>query len=276
MLTARRDKRLYKELTDRIKSRCNTMVSVVNIYMCTRPIAEANPRAVDLYFSRDFYSVIHETPADTEVTVATFSDAVANLPQICERWRRIKLMELLAMLSNEPRELLPGRLVRSEPLKAKKRGKKTSAVPPSIPAEIKFLDDVVVPEDLDTRPLELATTFFECRNCSEPLSYPRVLVHDCAYMSAEAFQSADRLLKHAIDTLWCTPWDYDGTMIRGVSALAHEGVYNILSCLGLAKDTSFAQLESLDPRVECVTCGLGGTRAKRGPRIFSWKVAVSG
>jgi hypothetical protein len=34
----------------------------------------------------------------------------------------------------------------------------------------------------DTHPkrlLELATTFFDCPNCSEPISYPRILMHNC-------------------------------------------------------------------------------------------------
>ncbi|KAF8969724.1 hypothetical protein BDZ97DRAFT_1915257 [Flammula alnicola] len=34
-------------------------------------------------------------------------------------------------------------------------------------------------EEVDRKPLELATTFFKCHWCPDPISYPRVLMHSC-------------------------------------------------------------------------------------------------
>jgi hypothetical protein len=34
-------------------------------------------------------------------------------------------------------------------------------------------------KEIDATPLELATTFFKCHWCTDPISYPRILMHEC-------------------------------------------------------------------------------------------------
>ncbi|KAF9532170.1 hypothetical protein CPB83DRAFT_847356 [Crepidotus variabilis] len=57
----------------------------------------------------------------------------------------------------------------------------------------KYLVDILPPSSvkgkrkkLDARALDLATTFFKCHFCTEPISYPRVLVHQCLNVHFDA------------------------------------------------------------------------------------------
>ncbi|CAA7267091.1 unnamed protein product [Cyclocybe aegerita] len=91
-----------------------------------------------------FLSLLKGTPIEDEITMEQVQALAGHLPGIFSAWRE----ECDAVLLS----LIPG-----------SQGKPN-----------KMQTDTV-----DRQPLELATTFFKCFACDEPITYPRILVHSC-------------------------------------------------------------------------------------------------
>jgi len=88
-----------------------------------------------------FQSLIRDTPIDQKINPAHLTELAVHIPEMNKLWRAEADTFLLGLLS-EPSRLGPG-------------------------------------GEVDRTPLERATTFFNCYHCSEPITYPRILMHDC-------------------------------------------------------------------------------------------------
>lgn len=116
--------------------------------------------------------------------------------------------------------------------------------------------------------LELATTFFRCHWCREPISYPRILVHDCLRRDHPGLEDYDD------DELYYAnrstkPWNFGGAQVTHDKDASNYAKDIITACGKKSASVSAATMDELDQRVECLRC-----ISPRGRLVMRWKTAV--
>jgi len=94
--------------------------------------------------------------------------------------------------------------------------------------------------------LTRATTVFNCRSCSVPISYPRILAHTCNYV--RSMETPDP--SNIFERLRADPWNLGGDRISFHEA-AHKRAKYILKALNLDHDTTVETMNEQNPFVEC-------------------------
>ncbi|KAF9484643.1 hypothetical protein BDN70DRAFT_81144 [Pholiota conissans] len=162
-------------------------------------------------------------------------------------------------------------------------------------------------EALDATPLELATTFFGCHWCTEAVSYPRILMHECLRTRRQD-QDADHSdtegsgfsaqkattdeggpdMVHSIPTVnerqvwnkmssWLGPTWNEAHKFISVDEEFTKSAKAIIQACGENPNTLTAEaLNDLNIRVECMRCvpppGKRGTARSR--HVMSWNMAI--
>ena len=196
------------------------MATVLNDYVLTRPLTEVIPGIADVCEMKEIKSIIEDTPMEVEVTKDSFTEAVEEMPRLCDEWRISRSRDLIIMMQVGTEESI-----------------KTETVP-----EV----------DIDLSSLELATTWFHCWNCTEPIGYPRVLVHG----HATSFRYGSRI-EASVDhfqNLGCEVWNHRGDRVWFYTQ-AHAAARPIIAACGLDPDVATArEMDELEPMIECLTC----------------------
>ncbi|RDB24012.1 hypothetical protein Hypma_008636 [Hypsizygus marmoreus] len=130
----------------------------------------------------------------------------------------------------------------------------------------------LVPRDIDTRHIDLATTFFCCNrhDFSEPIGQGKILAHPGA-ISRRKMQIEDSpYLTRLFDDFRQEFWNY-----RGDRVAFHEPAFlaarSILVSCGLnPESTSAREMDVLDPLMECASC----TSSKDGRLVMTWRRGV--
>ncbi|TFK76192.1 hypothetical protein BDN72DRAFT_891283 [Pluteus cervinus] len=118
------------------------------------------------------------------------------------------------------------------------------------------------------RSFDLATTFFRCAWCRDPIAYPRVLVHDCLSKvhSSTQINEEDEELFAILEE---TPWNYGDdsvTFDEEASIAAHA----IITAVNKDPRTTTPQeMDDLDPRIECIQC-----TTPRSKLAMRWRTAI--
>ncbi|KAG6817059.1 hypothetical protein H0H93_007546 [Arthromyces matolae] len=113
----------------------------IRVYAATQPLHAILPPTADVASEPSFAAIIENTPlVDELLSELHFQSAMEDFPRIVEEWRCAKDEMLVKMINDHP-------------------GTKEKAT-------------------LAT--LQRATTFFRCNSCGRPISYPRILVHNCS------------------------------------------------------------------------------------------------
>jgi hypothetical protein len=163
-----------------------------------------------------------------------FAELQEQFPQLCKDWVTSRNRELVSLMPGNPGDLIP---------------------------------------DADQfYRLELATTFFNCSECIEPISYPRVLVHAC--LTALRLGNRNREDSQAMiyTSLNCEPWNTGRRKISYFDA-AETSAKFVLESYGLDADViTAADLNDTDKWLECLRC----THRTKGRPVFKWKKAVGG
>ena len=155
--------------------------------------------------------------------------------------------------------------------------------------------------------LELATTFFTCSKCSEPISYPRVLKHECLMRADEHSADAeDNASEEAAEdsTVGQGNINYKAprvprpprtpqTVLRSLSGSfpvgmhagkrgvafheeAHNAARTIVEACGEDADRiSYIKMQEKDARLECLRCSRARLGKSRSRLVMSWTIAVS-
>jgi hypothetical protein len=132
-------KRLQRERLAAVNKRCQTMATILNNYLLTRPLTEVIPCIADVCEMKEIKSIIEDTPIEVEVTAKNFTTIVTELPRLIDEWRISKSRELIAMMEAEAHALIK-------------------------------IEETDLAAQVDLSPLELATTWFFCRVPSHPRS----------------------------------------------------------------------------------------------------------
>lgn len=121
--------------------------------------------------------------------------------------------------------------------------------------------------------LNLATTFFQCPSCVEPISYPRVLAHECqrqpsTQVNRRDADPEDLLVVSA--AIYHRPWlcdcrdlTFDQEASNVARAIIHE-------CGENPDEITAEQMDEKECRFECVRC----SEPRKGRWVMKWRMAV--
>lgn len=229
-----RDKRLKKERAVIIRHRQKIVVGRLKGYSIERPVNEIIPGPVDICNMEDFKAVINDTPVDVEVNNQSFEQAVSRLPLLIDEWRATKDTMLVCIMNK--------------------------TISPESEAYVST-------PDVNRKQLELATTIFKCKICINPITYPRILVHNCTHDNHTFWRDSDDLQYALWRNLNDEPWHIERV---GFEKRAHLAARQVMECCQQDPDTVTAgEMDELDLWFECTRCFNDSGRL-----VMGWKTAV--
>ncbi|KAL0567953.1 hypothetical protein V5O48_014033 [Marasmius crinis-equi] len=128
----------------------------------------------------------------------------------------------------------------------------------------------LLPAGSDASRLSLAKTFFKCADCTvEPISYPRILIHECMRTLRFGFRNRDDDDAAIFKALDSEPWNVDGNRV-GYYPDAEKVAIPIIRACGMHPDIATPEdLDQAAPWLECPLC-----RSARGRVVFKWRKAI--
>ncbi|KAK0211103.1 hypothetical protein DFS33DRAFT_1297368 [Desarmillaria ectypa] len=122
----------------------------------------------------------------------------------------------------------------------------------------------------DISRLSLATTFFKCHQCTEPISYPRVLAHKCMTALRHGYRNRSDDLVLLCKGLQAEPWNFDRNGVECYE-LAGGCAVDVVRASGLrAEKATVEDMERADVWLECMNCRV----PERGSVVFQWRQAI--
>ena len=229
--------RLQDEYLQMVRKRMGILVDVVWKYTLTRPGLEIIPTFADVCIMEPFHALILDSPPETEITKESIDNLMVQLPELSAEWNRSNVAMLL--------QLVPASASLSDP----------------------------DPADQVVSPLDLATTFFRCSWCTDPITYPRVLKHSClmSFHSSVGEDLDDHVLAacHSIGR-GTLPWNYGREQVTYDEEAAEAAKAIVVACGQDLETISASAMDQLDPRVECLRC----VHPQRGRMVMRWRTAV--
>lgn len=231
LMKCTREEILRKRRKGLLKQRLRVVVGLLKEYVLQQPFDEIMPSTADLCSMPLVQGMLDSPSLDAYITPKDFVDLVQQLPQLCTQWRYEKNAELLALM------------------------------PP--------LDIETLTTEGGPIRLELATTFFKCTECIEPISYPRILAHGCLTALRHGYRNREDSLAFIFNALKCEPWN-SGNMVS-YSGAAEAAARVVLKFCGFDPDEATpADLDEADEWMECSLCN----RAAKERQVFKWRKAV--
>jgi hypothetical protein len=229
-----REKLLKKQRKSLLKKRQRILVAALKDFALTRPLTEVIVSAADICSMPEVKAMLQDTPPNVEITLESFADLLERLPQLCDEWRKLKSRDLLALM-------------------------------PASTADARNAE----PGETFSR-LELATTYFQCNACTEPISYPRILDHGCMTALSHGYRNREDDMAVMFLQLKLEPWNYAGNKIRYYKT-AETSARSVIQSSGLDADFATAgDLDGADQWLECLCC----SHHVKGRAVFRWKKAV--
>lgn len=125
------------------------------------------------------------------------------------------------------------------------------------------------PESAGLSPLDLATTFFRCRWCKDPITHPRILRHDCLTSVRKAVDDGSEFFV-ACTHLGALPWNFGHDQVSFDVDAFEAAKAIILACRHDPTMITASEMDSFDSRVECLRC----VHEKRGHLVMNWRIGV--
>lgn len=229
-----RIERIEYERPFRMESGVRIVRQIIDRYASTLPMDAVVPGVADVCLMEPFWNVLANFPEDVVFVEADFEDAVKELPRLYDEW----VADAKALLLRH-----------------------TELAPRSDAAAIH---------------LELAITQFVCSECRPPLEFTaeEALTHrHDVDISDTAINEQNAFLLPAFRTLKTRPWNIDA---EGRPSWVHDPWLeqcgrNVVAACGRDADvTTFAEMNALDPWLQCKPCS-----ARHFPhKAFSWRSAV--
>ncbi|KAK0228913.1 hypothetical protein IW262DRAFT_1353783 [Armillaria fumosa] len=122
----------------------------------------------------------------------------------------------------------------------------------------------------DISRLSLATTFFKCHECTQPISYPRVLAHKCMTALRHGYRNQSDDMVLLCKSLQAEPWNFNRNGVECYE-LAGGCAVDVVRASGLrAEKATVEDMERADVWLECMNCRV----PERGSIIFQWRQAI--
>ena len=234
-----RPKRLRRAHINAIHGRLEVARQVFNEFKATYPHNAVLPKLTELYTLPECKALVLDHADDVILSVQDFKHIALQLPQFCEEWRMSAELELLRLM------------------------RPTNNILSTVH---------------NRHQLELATTYFECRECEDPIAYPRILVHHCItsaldieLMSSPSDTDDDTtvMMKSRLLSNF-RPWRL-GMRVLTYGDKFPKAVRCILVACSLNPDTTTSQdMDGHDFRFECENC----SSRTEGALLMSWRMAV--
>ena len=133
--------------------------------------------------------------------------------------------------------------------------------------EEKLLNMIAPSQTITESSLQLATTIFSCRLCSnEPLTYPQVLIHHCATVTyGSVYDEEQSVIRRFLD---CSNWN---AVYITFDAKKIECLSEAIKLCGLdPKSATREDMDKRDPIFECLACN----DLRKGRCTLSWMGVV--
>ena len=130
--------------------------------------------------------------------------------------------------------------------------------------EEKLLDMIAPHQKLTESSFQLATTIFSCRHCcSYPLTYPQVLIHNCATaFPGDAKDEEQSVIRRSLDS---TNWNAANSIT--FDAKKFECLSEAIKVCGLDPESATREdMDKRDPIFECLACN----DLRKGRCTLSW------
>ncbi|KAK0239751.1 hypothetical protein EDD85DRAFT_823180 [Armillaria nabsnona] len=122
----------------------------------------------------------------------------------------------------------------------------------------------------DISRLSLATTFFKCHECTEPISYPRILAHKCMTSLRHGYRNQSDDMVLLCKSLQAEPWNFNRNGVECYE-LAGGCAVDVVRASGLrAEKATVEDMERADVWLECINCRV----PERGSVVFQWRQAI--
>ncbi|KAG6897023.1 hypothetical protein C0993_007818 [Termitomyces sp. T159_Od127] len=121
--------------------------------------------------------------------------------------------------------------------------------------------------------LDLAATFFRCRWCKEPISYPRILKHICLIANKIKYKPSGEDVELYKFAWRGRPWNFGGDQVEFNEEAAGYARDIISVCGADPQEVSAEAMNELDCRVECLRCSQVVRKVRLAMR---WTTAVRG
>lgn len=241
ILEAMREQRLHEDRSAVVSKHLAILRELVDKYTKKQPKPAVVPRAVDLALMEPFRSAVFNTEATKESRLTELSKLENQIQPLVVSWQ------------DSANEFLAGLLPST-----KRSGKRK----------------------LDTSQLKLAAIFFRCHWCTEPISYPRVLVHNCLMKTRSRSngdedsedETEDEKLLALVPSWVGMPWNHDKEQVT-FDEEAWKCARGVIVACGEDPDTVTAsQMDDKDQRVECLQCRTQTASGKR--LVMKWRIAI--
>ena len=136
-----------------------------------------------------------------------------------------------------------------------------------IKTEEKLLNMISPSQNIDAPLLQLATTIFSCRFCpNEPLTYPRILIHQCANATYNGIMiDKDKDLSMLRSFLGHSYWNASNFIIFDEQKIV--SLSEAIKLCGLdPKSATREDMDKQNPIFECLTC----SDLRKGRCTLSW------
>ncbi|KXN91510.1 hypothetical protein AN958_00772 [Leucoagaricus sp. SymC.cos] len=236
--------RFERERQDRITRRCELLAQKIAAWVPKQSQLDALPQILDFAISEPFKSFILSESDEEPVFITDDTEFLSATNTFLEEWNGSRDQFLISLFP------------------ASNKGSRANAK-----GKDKAVDGSYV--------LNLATTFFQCPACVEPISYPRALAHECLRSSCTQSNRRDDdpedLAVLSAGISYCRPWLCDAKDLIFDQEASDVAKMIVLECGGNPAETTAQQMDEMNPRLECLRC----TEPKKGRSVMKWRMAVS-
>lgn len=130
-----------------------------------------------------------------------------------------------------------------------------------------------MPQGMNFSHLSLAIAFFQCHECTEPISYPRILAHSCLRKLRTGYRNREDDVVRLLAALGEEPWNLEPRNGVQWHPYAVACAVDVVSGFGLQPNTATAHnMDTADVEwVECLGCR---DPVKQRSVVYQWRSAV--
>ncbi|KAF5358484.1 hypothetical protein D9756_001346 [Leucocoprinus leucothites] len=232
--------RLEQEKQDRVARRGDDLAQKIVTWSMDKSQLDALPQVLDFALSEPFKSMLLNE-ADEELKLNDL-ELFGEFDRFLENWNGLRDQFLISLTPFS-----------SQASESDAKGKGKAKASPTV--------------------LDLATTFFQCPGCTEPISYPRVLAHECLHTFSVQSNRRDADPEHLAmlsNGSHYRPWLCDAQDLIFDQEASSIAKMVVKECGENPDEATAERMDELDCRLECLRCA----EPKKGRLVMKWRMAI--
>ncbi|TFK76262.1 hypothetical protein BDN72DRAFT_227118 [Pluteus cervinus] len=223
-----------------LKTRLSIIIDLLGDYRNSQPLNSVLPRAPDLAVLPQTMTMLFDKSRERYIEHDHFAEFQTSIPQMCATWRETNDQALAALL---PAPLPSG----------SSRGSRNAAA--------------------NVQHLALATTYFKCGDCREPISYPRILVHACTYNLRHGYRNREDDIALIFEKLKAESWSTTGNRVKFYQDAQIAASVVVSVCEFDPQTTTSAAMDEAQSWLECTGCSVA-KKSKKPKNVYTWRSAI--